>query len=127
MKYILCVALAIVASSASAQVYECKVNGSTVYQGKPCAGSKAVADKVATAKATAKAQEDARNRYEAREANRKKPSIGMTEAQVEQSTWGYPTKVNKTHTSSGTHEQWVYRGTGGYIYLRNGIVTTIQE
>lgn len=53
------------------------------------------------------------------------PAIGMTEAEVYASTWGAPQKVNTTTTAAGKREQWVYED--GYIYLDNGIVTTIQE
>lgn len=53
------------------------------------------------------------------------PAIGMTEAEVYASTWGAPKKVNTTTTAAGKREQWVYED--GYIYLDNGIVTTIQE
>lgn len=53
------------------------------------------------------------------------PSIGMTEDEVLASTWGAPTKRNKTTTSSHEREQWVY--SDGYIYFTDGIVTSIQE
>ncbi len=53
------------------------------------------------------------------------PAIGMTGAEVYASTWGAPQKVNATTTAAGKQEQWVYDD--GYIYLDNGIVTTIQE
>ena len=51
--------------------------------------------------------------------------IGMTQQQVLESSWGKPQKVNRTVTSSGTREQWVYGG--GYIYIENGVVTAIQN
>lgn len=54
------------------------------------------------------------------------PSIGMTAEEVENSTWGKPSKINKTTTRYGVHEQWVY-SSGRYIYLDDGIVTAIQE
>lgn len=53
------------------------------------------------------------------------PRIGMSADDVKNSTWGYPKKVNKTTTSQGTSEQWVYDY--GYIYITNGIVYAIQE
>lgn len=52
-------------------------------------------------------------------------SIGMTAQDVLQSSWGKPKKVNRTVTSSGTREQWIYGG--GYIYIENGIVVAIQN
>ena len=54
------------------------------------------------------------------------PAIGMSAEEVENSTWGKPTKKNKTTTAYGIHEQWVY-SSGRYIYLDDGIVTAIQE
>lgn len=53
------------------------------------------------------------------------PKIGMTEDEVLNSTWGYPQKRNTSEFTNGTHEQWVYEK--GYIYLDNGIVTSIQK
>ena len=54
------------------------------------------------------------------------PSIGMTSKEVRASRWGSPDDVNKTTTASGITEQWVY-SSGKYIYLDNGVVTTIQD
>lgn len=54
------------------------------------------------------------------------PQIGMTADEVLHSTWGKPKKINKSTYSWGTKEQWVYYG-NKYIYLENGIVTSIQE
>ena len=53
------------------------------------------------------------------------PEIGMTEDEVLNSKWGYPKKRNTTKTINGIREQWVYKK--GYIYLVNGIVTSIQK
>lgn len=54
------------------------------------------------------------------------PSIGMTKAEVEASTWGKPEDINKTTTKYGTREQWCYDGYK-YIYFENGVVTSIQD
>lgn len=54
------------------------------------------------------------------------PEIGMTGEQVKQTNWGEPEKINKTTYSWGTTEQWCYSNYR-YIYLDNGIVTSIQE
>jgi len=43
-------------------------------------------------------------------------SIGMTEEEVIQSSWGKPMDINRTITDSGTHEQWVYDNYN-YLYL----------
>lgn len=54
-----------------------------------------------------------------------KPTIGMTAQEVRNSSWGSPKKINTDTYSWGTKEQWVYDN--GYIYLENGIVTSISE
>lgn len=51
-------------------------------------------------------------------------SIGMTAAQVYASCWGKPRSVNETITARGKHAQWVYGS--GYLYLDDGIVTSMQ-
>lgn len=56
----------------------------------------------------------------------KEPAIGMTADEVKESTWGSPNKINKTTTIYGVHEQWVYSN-NKYIYLDDGIVSSIQE
>ena len=62
-----------------------------------------------------------------KELNRKAPSVGMTEEQVRESTWGEPEKINRTTTASGVEEQWCYTSPRRYVYLRDGVVTAIQE
>jgi len=57
---------------------------------------------------------------------KKEPAIGMTEAQVRNSTWGSPEKINRTTTANRVSEQWVYAGYR-YIYFDDGIVTAIQD
>jgi hypothetical protein len=58
-------------------------------------------------------------------ARREGVSIGMTKEQVLASAWGRPKKVNKTHGSFGTHKQWV--SGGGYLYIENGILSSVQN
>lgn len=53
------------------------------------------------------------------------PRIGMTAAQVAATCWGKPENVNRTQVAGGIEDQYVY-GDGQYVYLRNGIVTSIQ-
>ena len=50
----------------------------------------------------------------------------MTADEVKKSTWGEPEEINKSTYSWGTSEQWCYSGYR-YVYLDNGIVTSIQE
>ena len=54
------------------------------------------------------------------------PAIGMSELEVYGSTWGYPDKKNVTDTEHSHREQWVYEGKG-YIYFKDGYVTSIQK
>lgn len=56
----------------------------------------------------------------------KNPSIGMTTDEIEESNWGKPSHINRTTTANGTSEQWVYPN-NKYIYLENGVVTSIQQ
>jgi hypothetical protein len=51
-------------------------------------------------------------------------SIGDNAATILKSCWGKPKTINQTITARGRHEQWVYNG--GYLYLENGVVTSIQ-
>ncbi len=53
-------------------------------------------------------------------------SVGMTAAQARASCWGSPRSINKTTIAAGTREQWVYGG-GNYVYINNGVVTSIQH
>lgn len=56
----------------------------------------------------------------------KEPAIGMTKDEVLSSTWGKPEKKNIDEYEWGTREQWVY-SKNRYIYLENGIVTSISR
>jgi hypothetical protein len=53
------------------------------------------------------------------------PKIGMTSGQVQNTCWGKPLHVNRTETGSVVSDQYVYDN-GRYVYLRNGIVESIQ-
>jgi hypothetical protein len=50
--------------------------------------------------------------------------IGMTANQCRQA-WGTPRSINRTTTSSGKREQWVYDGS--YLYLDNGVLRSFQN
>lgn len=57
-----------------------------------------------------------------------KINIGMTEAAAHDAC-GYPDDINRTQNAYGTQEQWVY-GTfphSAYVYIENGVVTSIQD
>lgn len=53
------------------------------------------------------------------------PSIGMTDDEVLETSWGKPKSINKTQTAYGVHEQWVYDR--GYLYFENHYLVTIQS
>ena len=50
--------------------------------------------------------------------------VGMTADQTRE-VWGSPSRVNRTESAYGIREQWVY-GTSRYVYLRNGVVESVQ-
>jgi len=51
--------------------------------------------------------------------------IGMN-ASCARLSWRRPKEINQTISEQGTSEQWVYYGQK-YLYMRNGILTTIQQ
>lgn len=51
--------------------------------------------------------------------------IGFTKQMCIES-WGQPYDINRTITSGGIHEQWVY-GIGRYLYFEGNILTAIQD
>lgn len=54
-----------------------------------------------------------------------KVQIGMS-AEMCRESWGVPDNINRSIGSWGTHEQWCYDW-GGYLYMENGILTSIQN
>lgn len=56
------------------------------------------------------------------------PAIGMTKSQLFATCWERHRRphINTTVTANGTIEQVIYH-TGDYVYLRNGVVETIQK
>ncbi|ADU99282.1 hypothetical protein [Alicycliphilus denitrificans] len=68
-------------------------------------------------------------RRAAAERKRKKSegvSIGMSKEDVLASNWGAPERINRTTTSYGVREQWVY-GSQNYLYFQNDVLVTIQN
>ena len=53
-------------------------------------------------------------------------SIGMSAQDVIDSSWGKPSKVNRTTNQWGVREQWVY-ASGSYLYFKDGVLTSIQN
>ena len=123
-----------------AQAYKCKVDGKTIYQGTPCPDGGEKVNMLGAGHADPSSPVTNYYRREGARLDRQektdeainlgKVAIGMTSDHVVQS-WGKPTKINKTINASGTSEQWVYdRGRIGqsqYVYLSNGVVTSIQS
>lgn len=60
----------------------------------------------------------------------KKVAIGMSALQVI-GAWGPASDINRTVTSGGVQEQWVYPGESEYknryVYIENNVVTAIQD
>ena len=55
-----------------------------------------------------------------------KIQIGMRK-EVLPCLFGNPDAINKTVSSYGTNEQWVYRSVGWYIYVEDGVITSWQN
>jgi len=53
-------------------------------------------------------------------------TIGMSQRDALDSSWGKPEHINTTTTASGTSSQWVY-GSGNYLYFTDGVLTSIQN
>jgi len=88
--------------------------------------------KEADAKAKQKVEEEKAEKKFKKEliASYKKEGVelGMTAERVLQSSWGKPTKINRTTNAYGSREQWVYRQyENGYLYFNNGILTSISN
>lgn len=132
-----CIAAALVLlAGPAAAVNKCTgPDGAVVFQDAPCAGKSEAVRILGAGRAdpgSAGSQywqrEAARQRLEAAVAERL-VTIGMSADQV-RSSWGEPTKINRTISERGASEQWVYRrGAGGaqYVYVENGVVRTIQS
>lgn len=130
MKYLLAFFIMLGVNAHSKEIYTCKINGSTVYQGKPCAGSKELTQKVQKAQGQELSRQAALRKLDAERAARKEPRIGMSKSDAEKSTWGYPDKVNTTTTERSEFEQWVYRQNYNgpkYLHFTDGRLTSISN
>ncbi|MDM5229910.1 hypothetical protein [Lysinibacillus pakistanensis] len=58
--------------------------------------------------------------------NPKAVYIGMTKEEVLVDGWGKPIDINRTTTTYGVSEQWIYEDYK-YLYFEDGILTTIQD
>ena len=77
-KFLLVVGVSFISQFASAQVYQCKVGGSLLFQDKPCAGSKEQQKQIREKQDAYKNAQERREREETERAARKEPKIGMT-------------------------------------------------
>ncbi|MEN8424045.1 hypothetical protein ABFO63_10370 [Acinetobacter junii] len=130
MNKILCFATLLFSMGTYAEVHQCKVNGSLVFQDKPCAGSKQQAQQIREKQNEFKNAQAKRDQEDREWKNTPSPKIGMTTNQARDSKWGDPDKINKTTTAKGMNEQWVYRRShqgSKYLYFENGILTAIQD
>lgn len=75
----------------------------------------------------AKLKADADRKADLARRKREGVALGMTQQQVLESNWGRPSRVNRTSTARGTHEQWVYSDGRGYLYFQDGILTAVQN
>lgn len=76
--------------------------------------------------AAEKRQEGIRQQIDKEKRAKEGVRIGMTAEEVLMSNWGAPRDINKTTTTYGTREQWVYRN-NNYLYFEDGILVTIQN
>lgn len=132
-------ALLLTTAPSSWAINKCPVpGGKFIYQDLPCEGAQKV-DLSGAGKAN---ESSSGSQYWRSEIARQKRAdqvlnaihagqvfVGMTADEARQS-WGNPTRVNTDIGEYGRHEQWVYRRGGGadqYLYVKNGIVTSIQD
>lgn len=56
-----------------------------------------------------------------------KIQLGMTKEMVRQA-WGEPDRINRTVSTTGVREQWVYEGKKNvYLYFDDGVLTSFQD
>lgn len=119
-KIALTILLCFATSTPAFALYKCvDKRGLVAYQERPC-----------EAKGTAGQEIELnipKNKASSSGFTRKKIAVGMMEQEVIEA-WGRPTHINTTVRSGSKSEQWVYRSLGGseYVYLTDGIVTSIQ-
>lgn len=125
IKTIAAAALLTIATAPAWAVNKCTgPDGAVVFQDAPCAGKgESIAVKPAAGSLSSVTPRAANAIAQG------KVFVGMTADEVRRS-WGAPTKINSTLSGSGSSQQWVYdRGNfkSQYVYLDNGIVSTIQS
>lgn len=123
---VFCAAALMLSSAVNAQAYRCTgKDGKISFQEKPCEHNQD--QKELEIKRPQPLTPDEQRILKAVASG--KVTRGMTAAQL-RSSWGSPTKINKSVGSYGSHEQWIYdRGNfrSQYVYLENGVVTSFQS
>lgn len=123
MKQMLVLAALCCALPAAAQVYKCKDGATTVFASQPCGPGAQAIDVRPASGPQAQPIPDSQIYRRARDLK-----IGMS-ADDARKIWGKPRNVNRSTTSAGIREQWVY-GYGyknEYLYFENGALVTIQD
>lgn len=138
MKQVMLFAVVVTLCAPAWAINKCTgADGRVVYQEAPCAGGKTINLSGAGQADPGSPQATQWKRVIARQAHDEKVAaaigerkifIGMTADEARQS-WGAPNKVNTSIGSYGRHEQWVYdrgRSRAQYVYVENGVVTSMQ-
>lgn len=123
MKYVLAFVALVLAGPALAQFKCTQTDGSVSFQQQPCAAQA----KTERLDLPAPAADDGRGDYRA--AMAKGLAVpGMTRAELNR-IWRSPDKCNTSHTGSGTYDQCIWRWADKtvYIYLRDGVIESIQD
>ncbi|TXJ08558.1 MAG: DUF4124 domain-containing protein [Acinetobacter sp.] len=132
MKIIL-FSLLLLGTSAYAEVYQCQVNGKTIFQSKPCSGN--LGTTVGERIKENEAKNEGRPKYEAEYRHYydslPNPVIGMTTKEAEKTKWGRPYNIYKSKYLKDTTETWYFRNDDYYqrreLKFRNGQLIEIRE
>jgi hypothetical protein len=129
--------LLVLAGSASAQIYECRMPSGNIVQqsGVPCAPGTDTRDAGREADRRKKQEQEARKVEKAREmdfaADRREVRIGMTTEQVLRA-WGNPARHVVEEKKSGTRQIWTWncpdrrRGGSNSVVFQKGAVSAIR-
>lgn len=121
-------------TSAYAEVYQCQVNGKTLFQSKPCSGTLGitVGDRIKENEA----KNEGRPKYEAEYRHYydslPSPVIGMSTKDAEKTKWGRPDNIYKSRSSRNNTETWYFRNKDVYydrreLVFRDGKLAEIRE
>lgn len=125
--------LSSMAGSAVAGVYECNLQGKTIFQSKPCTGHIGVT--VGERIKENEAKNETRPKYQAEYSyyydTLPKPVIGMSLKEAEKTQWGRPSRVSKSTSTRDAIETWYFAGESYYdrkeLRFRNGYLIEVRE